>query len=97
VIAHIHLSNCLIKDKSSPLYGDKHPPYGHPGGEIGIPELAGFFRALKNNGTFSRVFPTGKPVLSMEILKPADRTPEETLEEAKGSFLKAWMEFEKAP
>ncbi len=97
VTAHIHLSNCLIKDKSSPLYGDKHPPYGLPGSEIGIPELAGFFRVLKNNGAFSRVFPTGKPVLSLEILTPADRTPEKTLEEAKEALAKAWAEFEKAP
>ncbi|HSR13935.1 MAG TPA: sugar phosphate isomerase/epimerase, partial [Thermodesulfobacteriota bacterium] len=54
VIAHVHLSNCLIKDRASPFYGDKHPPYGLPGSEIGIAELAGFFKALKDSGHFSR-------------------------------------------
>ncbi len=97
VVAHVHLSNCLIKDRSSPFYGDKHPPYGLPGGEIGIPELAGFFRTLKANGTFSRTFPTGKPILSLEVITPSGRTPEETLEEAKKALEKAWKQFEKTP
>jgi sugar phosphate isomerase/epimerase len=97
VVAHVHLSNCLIKDRSSPFYGDKHPPYGLPGSEIGIPELAGFFRTLKTGGTFSRIFPTGKPILSLEVITPPGRTPDETLEEAKEAMEKAWTEFEKAP
>jgi sugar phosphate isomerase/epimerase len=97
VVAHVHLSNCLIKDRASPFYGDKHPPYGLPGSEIGIPELAGFFRTLKAEGTFSRVFPTGKPVLSLEVITPPGRTSEETLGEAKEAFQKTWAEFEKAP
>ncbi len=97
VVAHVHLSNCLIKDRSSPFYGDKHPPYGLPGSEIGIPELAGFFRTLKVEGTYSRAFPTGKPVLSLEVITPPGRTSEETLGEAKEAFQKAWAEFEKAP
>jgi sugar phosphate isomerase/epimerase len=97
VIAHIHLSNCLIKDRKSPFYGDKHPPYGLPGSEIGIPELAGFFRTLRDQGTFSRVFPTDKPVLSLEVITPADRTSENTLEEAKEALERAWTEFAKVP
>jgi sugar phosphate isomerase/epimerase len=95
VIAHIHLSNCLIKDRSSPFYGDKHPPYGLAGSEIGIPELSGFFRTLKSQGYFSRAFSTGKPVLSLEVITPPGRTPEETLGEAKAVFQKAWAEGER--
>jgi sugar phosphate isomerase/epimerase len=93
VIAHIHLSNCLLQDRSSPFYGDKHPPYGFPGSEIGIPELACFLSALKGQGYFSRTFPTGKPVLSLEVITPAGQTPEETLGEAKAAFQKAWEIF----
>jgi len=95
LIAHIHLSNCLIQDRSSPFYGDKHPPYGLPGSEIGIPELSGFFKTLNAQGYFSRAFPTGKPVLSLEVITPPGRTPGETLAEAKGAFQKAWAEVEK--
>ena len=93
VIANIHLSNCLIKDKTSPFYGDKHPPYGLAGSEIGIPELTAFLKTLKDAGHFSRPFPTGKPVLSLEVITPAGQTPEATLEGAKGAFLKAWDKF----
>jgi sugar phosphate isomerase/epimerase len=95
VIAHIHLSNCSIKDPSSPFFGDKHPPYGLPGSEIGILELAGFFRALKAQGYFSRTFPTGKPVLSLEVITPPGQTPEAALGEAKEAFQRAWAEFAK--
>jgi sugar phosphate isomerase/epimerase len=95
VIAHIHLSNCLLRDRSSPFYGDKHPPYGFPGSEVGIPELAGFFRTLKEQNFFSRTFSTKKPVLSLEVITPAGQTPEETLEEAKGALQKAWEKFAK--
>ena len=95
VIAHIHLSNCLIKDKSSPFFGDKHPPYGMAGSEIGIPELAAFLKVVKGAGAFSRAYPTGKPVLSLEVICPAGQTPEAILEGAKEAFQKAWDKFVK--
>ncbi len=95
VIAHIHLSNCLLQDRSSPFYGDKHPPYGFPGSEIGIPELAGFFGTLKAQGYFLRTFPTRKPVLSLEVITPPGQNPEGALGKAKEALRKAWTEFEK--
>ena len=93
VIAHIHLSNCLIKDSSSPFYGDKHPPYGLAGSEMGIPEIAAFLKVLKEAGHFARTFPTGKPVLSLEVITPAGQSPEATLGGAKEAFLQAWEMF----
>ena len=93
VIAHIHLSNCLIKDRSSPFYGDKHPSYGLAGSEIGVPELAAFLKVLRDAGHFSRSFPTGKPVLSLEVITPAGQTPEANLAEAKEAFRKTWEKF----
>ena len=94
VIAHIHLSNCLIRDPSSPFYGDKHPPYGLAGSEIGVSEIVQFLKGLRDAGHFDQTFPTGKPVLSMEVITPDGRNPEKTLEEAKGAFLEAWNNFE---
>ncbi len=93
VIAHIHLSNCLLSDPASPFYGDKHPPYGMPGSEIGVPELAGFLRVLRDAGHFDRTFPTGKPVLSLEVITPPDQSPEKALSDAKESFYSAWKKF----
>jgi sugar phosphate isomerase/epimerase len=93
VVAHVHLSNCLLNDRSSPFYGDKHPPYGMPGSEIGAPELAAFLKVLKDAGHFTRSFPTGKPVLSLEVITPPNQNPEKALAEAKEAFFKAWEEF----
>ena len=44
---HIHLANCIIKDKTSNLYGDKHPEFGIEGGEISIEELRNILQTLK--------------------------------------------------
>jgi len=44
---HIHLANCIIKDKTSNLYGDKHPEFGIEGGEISIEEFQNIFEAIK--------------------------------------------------
>jgi sugar phosphate isomerase/epimerase len=93
VIAHVHLSNCLLSDPSSLFYGDKHPPYGLEGSEIGIPELAGFFKTLWNAGHFGRPFPTGKPVLSLEVITPLNQSPEKILTDAKEAFCRAWEKF----
>ena len=96
VIAHVHLSNCLLSDRSSPFYGDKHPPYGMPGSEFGLSELAAFLKVLRDAGHFERTFPTGKPVLSLEVITPPNQTPEKTLADAKEAFWGAWKEFERA-
>lgn len=95
VIAHIHLSNCVIHDPSSPFYGDKHPPYGFAGSEIGIEEMAAFLKLLKDSGHFARPFPTGKAVLSLEVITPAGQSPEGNLSEAKEAFQRAWEKFVK--
>ncbi len=44
---HIHLANCIIKDKTSNLYGDKHPEFGIEGGEISIEELRNILQTVK--------------------------------------------------
>jgi sugar phosphate isomerase/epimerase len=95
VIAHVHLSNCLVSDPSSPFYGDKHPPYGLKGGEIGVPELADFFKTLDEAGHFRQSFPTGKPVLSLEVITPSGQIPDTILNDAKDAFCRAWEKFER--
>jgi len=44
---HIHLANCIIKDKTSNLYGDKHPEFGIEGGEISIEEFGNILDNIK--------------------------------------------------
>ncbi len=90
VVAHIHLSNCVIRDPSYPFYGDKHPPYGFTGSEMGVEEIADFLTLLKDAGHFSRPLPTGKAVLSLEVITPSGQTSEGNLSEAKDAFQRAW-------
>ncbi|MBQ3015414.1 MAG: sugar phosphate isomerase/epimerase [Clostridia bacterium] len=49
-LVHIHLGNCMIKDKTDALYGDKHPAWGYPGGEYAEAEAVQFLKALKAMG-----------------------------------------------
>ena len=44
---HIHLANCIVKDKTSNLYGDKHPEFGIEGGEISVEEIKNILEAIK--------------------------------------------------
>lgn len=49
-LKHVHLGNCVMKDKTSVYYGDTHPPLGIEGGENDMPQLIAFTRALKEIG-----------------------------------------------
>ncbi|MGI6778443.1 MAG: sugar phosphate isomerase/epimerase family protein [Acetivibrionales bacterium] len=44
---HIHFANCYIKDKQSPLYGDKHLGFEYPDTEWTVPALSKLFEGLK--------------------------------------------------
>ena len=44
---HIHLANCIIKDKTSNLYGDKHPEFGVENGEIDSKEVIYIFKKIR--------------------------------------------------
>ena len=50
----VHLGNCVLTDKASILYGDKHPPIGIQGGEIDVPELVRVLRTLREVGYLDR-------------------------------------------
>ena len=53
-LVHIHLGNCMIKDKSDPFYGDKHIPWGYEGAEYGDDEGVKFLGMLKEIGYFDK-------------------------------------------
>jgi sugar phosphate isomerase/epimerase len=53
-IGHIHLGNCLIKDRQHPLYGDNHVPWGFPGGEYDGSDAGVFLRKLAAAGYFDK-------------------------------------------
>ncbi len=49
-LVHAHIGNCVLKDKSHPLYGDLHPRFGIEGGENDVPEVTEFLRVLLEIG-----------------------------------------------
>jgi sugar phosphate isomerase/epimerase len=53
-LQRVHLGNCVLKNKASTLYGDKHPPIGIEGGEIDVPELVRVLRTLREVGYLDR-------------------------------------------
>ncbi|HET6477911.1 MAG TPA: TIM barrel protein, partial [Dehalococcoidales bacterium] len=49
-LVHVHIGSCILKDKSHPAYGDKHPPFGMAAGENDVEEVRLFLKALMEIG-----------------------------------------------
>lgn len=60
---HIHLANCIVKDKTSNLYGDKHPEFGIEGGEINIEELRNIMETIKE------IYEESELMVGLEIIR----------------------------
>jgi sugar phosphate isomerase/epimerase len=86
----VHMGNCVMKDKSHPAYGDKHPRFGIPGGENGVEQLGKFLEALFYAGYFKKNVPTRKPVISFEVKPMAGESSELVIANAKRTLLEAW-------
>lgn len=81
-LEHIHLGNCIVKDRSHPFYGDKHIPWSYPGSEYGPAEAAEFISLLKSAGYFEKENCT----LSFEMRVYEGTTPVESL----SRFMEIW-------
>lgn len=62
---HIHLANCIIKDKNSNLYGDKHLEFGVENGEIDTREVINIFKKIRKLYE-GRQFITGLEIICRE-------------------------------
>ena len=87
-IKHAHLANCVLQDPDDPLFGDKHPPFGVPGGENDIPEVAEFLRNLDKVGFFAS---GDLPIVSCEIRASKDYDVELVIANAKRTIRQAWL------
>lgn len=85
-LRRVHLGNCVL-DPSHPLYGDKHPPMGLPGGMIGEQELITILRLLIEVG-FLAVGQLNPLVLEMTPFP--GRTAEFTVAESIKLLERAW-------
>ena len=59
---HIHFANCVINDKTSNLYGDKHPEFGTNDGDISYKDLLNFYEKIIN------VYQGNELIIGLEII-----------------------------
>ena len=81
-LRHIHLGNCIIKNKQHPMYGDKHPCWGVDVGEYDENDGAEFLRLLKKTGYLSQ---GAVQTISFEMRPYDGKTAEDTI-----AYLSNW-------
>ena len=86
-LKHLHLGNCVLKDRGHPLWGGNHPPIGIEGGEIDMPQLTELFRLLLEIGYLNREH---RGMMSLEIVPFPGRSPEETIDDNLKRLHEAW-------
>ncbi len=86
-LSRLHVANTVMGDKSSPFFGDRHPPLGYPGGEIDVPELTEILRLLLDAG---RLNTDNRFPLVIEIQPYPGRSVNETIEDNMQRLHEAW-------
>lgn len=91
--SHLHIGNCVLKERNHPAYGDQHPRFGVRGGENDVEQLRKFFEALFEEG-FLKNDPATKveemPLISFEVKPMAGENPDLVLANSKRVFKQAW-------
>ncbi len=88
VLTHVHVGNCVMKRSSHPAYGDEHPPFGIPEGEVGLKELALFLQVLVDIGFLKR---GGTSILSPEVKPLKGQDPRIVLAATLRCLDRAWV------
>ncbi len=90
---HLHIGNCVLKDRNHPAYGDQHPRFGVNGGENDVDQLREFFEALFEEGFLKNDPATKaeeKPLISFEVKPMVGENPALVLANSKRVFKRAW-------
>ncbi len=87
-ITHLHIGNCYIADRNSSVYGDQHVPFGFPGSQISIEQVAEFLQTFIDTVFFdsNRRIP-----LSFEVKPLAGQCPEIVIANSKRTLQHAWL------
>jgi sugar phosphate isomerase/epimerase len=89
-LTHVHVGNCIMKDKNHPAYGDKHPPFGLAAGENDVEEVKLFLKALLEIGYIGE----GKQnVVAFEVKPLAGQSPDVVVANAKRTLMEAWAKL----
>jgi Sugar phosphate isomerases/epimerases len=86
-LKRVHLGNCILKNKSNPLYGDCHPPIGIEDGEIDVDELA---LALEELLRIKYLDKDGRGSLVMEMIPYPGLSVESTIQYSMEKLNTAW-------
>jgi sugar phosphate isomerase/epimerase len=90
---HLHIGNCVLKDRNHPVYGDQHPRFGVNGGENDVDQLREFFETLFEEGVLKKdtaVKVGEKPLISFEVKPMAGENPCLVIANSKRVFKQAW-------
>jgi sugar phosphate isomerase/epimerase len=90
---HLHIGNCVLKDKSHPAYGDMHPRFGVDGGENDVEEVREFFATLFELGWLRNdlsLRSEDKPIVSFEVKPMAGENSNVVLANSIRVFKEAW-------
>ena len=69
-ITHLHIGNCVLKDKDHVAYGDQHPRFGVEGGENDVEQVREFFSVLFELGWLKKddtIKAVERPIVSFEV------------------------------
>jgi len=92
-MTHLHIGNCVLRDRSHPAYGDQHPRFGVEGGENDVEQVREFFATLFELGWLKKegnIKPGDKPVISFEVKPMAGENSGIVLANSIRVFKEAW-------
>ena len=87
-VVHLHIGNCIMRDKNDPAYGDAHPRFGVAGGENDVGELAAYLKAFMDIGFLNG---KDKPFMSFEVKPLEGESSEVVIANAKRTLNQAWV------
>jgi sugar phosphate isomerase/epimerase len=93
-LGHVHLANCLLKDRSHPQWGDGHPAFNMKGSEMGTQDIVNMFSYLFEIGYLKKEVHEKLPTISLEVKPLPDGDRHSTFKETCDTFLEAWKLFE---
>jgi sugar phosphate isomerase/epimerase len=92
-LGHVHLSNCLLRDRSHPQWGDGHPAFNMKGSEMGTQDIVNMFSYLFEIGYLKKGVHKKLPTISLEVKPLPDGDRHSTFKETCDTFLEAWKIF----
>jgi len=93
-LGHVHLSNCLLRDRSHPQWGDGHPAFNMKGSEMGTQDIVNMFSSLFEIEYLKKGVHKKLPTISLEVKPLPDGDRYSTFKETCDTFLEAWELFE---